>query len=101
MLEYRVILNEHDAHESSVPEQRLWCAIILSALTEYETLLRSRNSSKPLRKQCEGAWFRHVCDCAGVEHSVVIRKLDQLDAKYGGMVDTLGSLRKKVIHRAR
>jgi hypothetical protein len=84
--------------EPTYPERRLWMAIILHAITEYEEQLRHiqklwKADRKPvskhlltflrgLRYEVRHDWFRHVCDLANIDQSHVISRIKQLDEQY-------------------
>lgn len=87
-----------DENGGYYPERRLWAAVIVETLAEYEEQLRRikycREASphpvnriffqaiKRLRYECEHAWFQNICWLANVEPSSVYVKFDELDAKY-------------------
>ena len=89
----------HESENSGgFPEIRLWAAIILNTLHEYEGLLTTIQTSWQIRKrpvnrlhlhglnnirrECADPWFRHVCDMAGTVASKVIAQLNKLDERY-------------------
>lgn len=85
----------HDTNDRACPENRLWMAVLIAAITEYEDLCVRIESSwnreqrpvnpayryalERIRQECDTAWFRAVCDMANVPRATVMRKLDQLD----------------------
>mgnify|MGYP001616459402 CR=1 FL=1 len=82
------------------PEKRLWIAIILNTVYEYEDQLKviqklwgAGGSRKALSKhfltslrsieyEVRHEWFNHVCDLADFDQARVIRKLKELDTEY-------------------
>lgn len=82
--------------EPIYPEKRLWTAVIVFALTEYEQQLQVIQKMsvdgqvskhlllqlRCLRYEVRHDWFGHVCENADVPQSQVIRKLQELDSKY-------------------
>lgn len=83
---------------AAVPETRLWCAIILSTLVEYQEWLQRISSAwhrdqRPvprgylyavqcIRKQCGNEWFVNICELAGVSLHQVVRRFDSLDREF-------------------
>jgi hypothetical protein len=81
------------------PEMRLWKAIVIQAIHEYEEWLgriqrewlkygepvdiKLYNTLQLVRYECTCHWFRYVCDMADVEHEQVMRKFIQLEKHYG------------------
>lgn len=92
-----VIQLEADTVES-YPEQRLWCAVIMSALDEYQDCLQRISSSwhthqravnrnylevlRNVRKSCDTPWFGMVCELADISPHRVIQRLDSLDREF-------------------
>lgn len=80
------------------PERRLWIAVIVQALVEYEELLRNIHktweafrrpihrsfywSIRQIKHEAQDPWFGHICDMADVSQAVVVQKLSALDKKY-------------------
>ncbi len=85
--------------DHKVPELRLWVAIVLVSLEEYENWLKRIQAAwlmrgqpvsydygstiRRLRFEMEHPWFRHICDLANREHCDVISRLTVLEKKYG------------------
>lgn len=83
---------------SYFPENRLWCAIVLQAIADYECSLsrivrkwsRTREAldavfyytTMEIRRECTHRWFAFVCEHAGVRVSDVLRRLTLLDETY-------------------
>lgn len=82
------------------PEMRLWAAIVLNTVAEYELWLRRMQTDwllnkgklirrslyitlKDIEKEVRHSWFDQVCELAGVSQDIVINKLAQLDKQYG------------------
>jgi hypothetical protein len=84
---------------SATPEIRLWLAIILQALTEYQEWLHRiqqqwllhgepvdgtyANTLRRVRYECEHEWFKHVCDLADISHDAFMRKLIDFEKTFG------------------
>lgn len=80
------------------PEKRLWVAVVLETLAEYEAQLNQikqiRQSSvqpvnrifffaiKRLRYECDHSWFKNICWLADIDPARVYAKFDELDIKY-------------------
>jgi hypothetical protein len=80
------------------PERRLWVAVILAAITEYEDQLTHIsklwfadkkplshffiNSLRMIKHEVYHDWFRHVCDLADIDQSHIIRKIKNLDLEH-------------------
>lgn len=80
------------------PERRLWTAVILSAVLEYEQQLQHiqklwtathrplakglLNHLRSLRYEIRHDWFRHVCDLADIDQSHVVRRIRELDQRH-------------------
>lgn len=87
-----------DIEQTGFREQRLWAAIVLATITEYENWLRRieqiwRETERPVfaelfqeveqvRRHIEHDWFWHICDLAGVQYLSVTKALDKLDREY-------------------
>lgn len=85
--------------DHKIPELRLWVAIVLVSIEEYEEWLKRIQSAwlrhgepvsyeygatiRRIRFELEHPWFRHICDLANREHSDVLSRLTQLEARYG------------------
>lgn len=91
---------EFDTDDGSVfPEKRLWTAMILNALVDYELKLTNIQNmwlatKKPvgqwmhvelriLRYEMEHDWFKQICVIADQSYIAVIKKLDAMDEEYG------------------
>lgn len=84
--------------ERDYPERRLWCAVVINLLHEYESWLQRimllwqtenkpvpaalHNEIKDMRKHCTHRWFGVVCALADITQSMVIARLDRLDKDY-------------------
>jgi hypothetical protein len=95
----RDILESNTEDGSIYPEKRLWTAIILFALVEYEDILKHiqklwTSNKKPvsrhfhtqlrmLRYEIEHSWFQNICDIADQPHVSVLGKLKHLEDTYG------------------
>lgn len=80
------------------PEQRLWTAIILMAVQDYEDqLIHIRKlwdaDHRPLSRhllhflrvlkyEAQHDWFRHVCDLADLDQDHILNKMKEMDFKY-------------------
>ena len=81
------------------PEQRLWTAIILFTIQEYEDTLAlvkklwtTENGPvskyylqtiRSIRYECRHSWFGHICEHANFHQDVLLKKMKQLDMQYG------------------
>lgn len=99
MTEYDSIATEVTEQRSVSGETRLWSAVIICALREYELWLRDIRTiwlarGEPVHKsygtmlrdtqrELRHDWFRHICDLADVPHSTVMRKVVCLEREYG------------------
>lgn len=88
---------EHEG-EASFPETRLWCAVIASAIEEYQEWLQRVNVSwsleqkpvnrsylmslKQIRQQCSSDWFTMICELADIDPKKVFRRFDVLDKEF-------------------
>lgn len=80
------------------PEQRLWTAVLLFSIQEYEEhLIRMwkvwEADRRPISKhflshirgikyEIQHEWFQHICDMAGRDHRAILWKLKQLELKH-------------------
>lgn len=80
------------------PEQRLWQAIILATLNDYEEWCRRIESSwnhmqQPvnrdfkyaldgIRRECTDKWFQQICDLAQIARPSIFRQFDKFDKEY-------------------
>lgn len=97
------------------PEKRLWVAVVLTALTEYQdscqraALAWKVHNGKPvnrvflstlqaIRKDCGTAWFRQICMIAGVDQKTVFKKFDSYDEKHG-ILDIRFTERDEIVSR--
>lgn len=80
------------------PEQRLWCAVILEALKEYEEYLQrisivARTTKQPvdstyrrglaaIRRECAHKNFEFICELAQIPFKQVQTRFDRLDKEY-------------------
>ncbi len=87
-----------DDNHNSYPERRLWCAVIISTMEEYEEwCIRIHTGwhvkQKPvsgsykfaiqhIRRQCKGEWFQTICELADFPASRMSARFDQLDKEY-------------------
>lgn len=85
--------------DHKLPEVRLWAAIVLVTVEEYEEWLKRIQSAwlmhgqpvrweyawtlRRLRYEINHQWFRSICDHANTEHSAVRKRILELEAKYG------------------
>lgn len=85
--------------DHKVPELRLWVAIVLTSIEEYEGWLKRIQTQwllhgqpvayeygstiRRLRFELEHEWFRHICDLANREHCDVIARIASLEKRYG------------------
>lgn len=79
-------------------EQRLWAAVALQLIDDYEAVLRKVNmiwfekrakvshhhlmTLRQLQREAKGAWFQLVCEHINVHGSHVLRKFQQLEKQY-------------------
>lgn len=84
--------------EQSFPERRLWAAVVLQALEDYEDLLRQFESywnkvQRPvqyqlwceacaIRRHCQHELFQTICEHAGIDYGRVVRKIRQMERDY-------------------
>lgn len=90
---------EWPADPGMYPEQRLWTAVILYALTEYkEQLIHMRKlwdaehkpvsqflltSLQKLRYEIRHPWFGRICELAERNQADVVNRIRALDMQYG------------------
>lgn len=93
----QIFIMEYES-ESVKPERRLWAAVVVTALEEYEDWCRSAekhwrmwNSPVPIayyhelqdmRRHCMHRWFGVVCALADVEQEWVIARFDSIAKEY-------------------
>ena len=67
-----------DIDYATTAECRLWLAIVLQTVAEYETALRKNKPDllQKLAKEVKHQWFINICDLAGIQHSVVLARLE-------------------------
>lgn len=84
--------------DESTPEKRLWVAVILASVQEYEEQLQVihkmwsadhkpiakqfQNQLKMLKYEMSHEWFRHVCEMADWDFYSIRGKLNALEEKY-------------------
>lgn len=89
---------EDDADCANYPERRLWLAVIVQALEDYEGLLQRIESAwnqtrRPVNRQlwieacevrrhCEHSLFEAICEHAGIPHRRILLKLNHFDREY-------------------
>lgn len=82
----------------STPEKRLWVAVILQTVAEYEEWARRidrfhavmktevpiefQEALEVVRRECMHQWFQHVCDMAEVRPSQVFERFKVIDRDY-------------------
>lgn len=87
-----------DGEYPTYPERRLWSAVILATIHEYEEwLLRIEstwnNRQQPvnlsyfqalriIRHECGNDWFAHICEMAEIAPDLILTKFDRLDREY-------------------
>lgn len=90
---------EDDGAGGTFPERRLWIAVIVYSMTEYEEQLKHikklwdaerkalprqlLNVLRVLRYELRHEWFGHVCDLAEIAQSHVLTRIKALDKQYG------------------
>lgn len=97
MKDFRPPTLEYDGEEP-YPEQRLWTAVLLATLTEYEMTLKRikeawRMTGRPvsrnflmelysIRHECRHEWFRHICEMANWPPERILGKFNEFDKQY-------------------
>lgn len=99
-MEDRGLFNmEWPADEGTYPERRLWTAVVLFAIVEYEEQLRHirklwdadrkpvarflLSALQKLRYEIRHPWFARACDLAERDQRDVVRRIRTLDQQYG------------------
>lgn len=94
----QVLQLEAPEYDQATPELRLWLAVIIMTVCEYEEMLnrivntwkkyrqpinRLRlNELYSLRFECRNPWFDYICEMANISPAIVFRRFDRLDEKY-------------------
>lgn len=99
-VESRSMLRMDDVEECpTFPECRLWQAVIIHTIDEYEGWLKRIQANwlrwgqpvdrayyhmlQTIRHETAHAWFAHICCIADIPQSRVLKKFSQLDKQYG------------------
>ncbi len=96
------------------PETRLWAAVVLQSINEYEHLLQRiqgtwLSSNRPVnrahyealanvREQCKSTWFVQVCELAGFDQLSVLNKFSNLEKMYG-LINVVFTEQQSVVSR--
>lgn len=85
----RLVLTTGESHRTPEPQQRLFAAILAQALNDATALPsywitahenRERRTARIFLTQ-NSAWFRHVCEYAGIDSDSLLKHSQRLAAK--------------------